>query len=207
MPTANWRSVSEFATAFVSECYLDEMADALGRGPLDLRLDLEPESIRPVLELAAGKSGWGSALPEGWGRGSAFHSTWNVTPVALIAEVYVGESGKIRVMRVVCAIDYGGVINPDQVESQMEGRIAVGTTAALKGGISIKDGRVQESNFDVCQPVRMGDMPIVESHIVQSNRRPQRVGEMGVLPIAPAIGNAIIAATGIRLRLLPYKLL
>ncbi len=203
--TYAWRSVTNFTDAFVRECFLDEMAYALDRDPLGLRLELAPSSLHEVLEVAASNSGWGEPLPEGWGRGIACWSTWDVTPVAQVVEVSISPEGAIRVQRVVCAIDCGLAINPDMVTAQMEGGIVWGLTAALKGSIDIENGRVLQSNFDDYPLLRMDEMPQVEVHIIPSDRPPSGVGEMGVPPAAPAVLNAIFNATGKRIRNLPIR--
>jgi CO/xanthine dehydrogenase Mo-binding subunit len=203
--TYAWRSVTNFTDAFVQECFLDEMADALGRDPYELRLELEPSSMIGVLELAAKKGGWGDPLPQGTGRGIACWSTWNTTPVAQVAEVSVSPDGSVQVHRVVCAIECGLVINPDMVVAQMEGGIVWGLTAALKGSIDIEDGRVLQANFDDFPLLRVDEMPQVEVYMVPSERRPSGVGEMGVPPAAPAVLNAIFDATGRRIRHLPAR--
>lgn len=204
--TYAWRSVTNFTDAFVQECFIDEMAVALNRDPYELRLQLENQSMHQVLELAANQAAWGDTLPQGWGRGIACWSTWNVTPVAQVAEVSVSTDGSVRVERVVCAIDCGLVVNPDMVTAQMEGGIVWGLNAALKGAIEFKNGRVQQSNFNDYPLLRIDEMPLVEVHIINSDRRPTGVGEMGVPPAAPAVLNAIFDATGKRLRRLPVRL-
>ena len=144
-------------------------------------------------------------MPDGWGRGIAYHATWNVTYVAQVAEVSVAEDGTIRVHRVVCAVDCGTVINPDIVEAQMEGGIVFGLTAALKEGITVEDGRVQQSNFHDYPILRFDEMPAIEVYIVSSAADPSGIGEMGGPPIAPAVANAVFAATGKRIRRLPIR--
>jgi isoquinoline 1-oxidoreductase beta subunit len=203
--TYAWRSVTNFTDAFVQECFLDEMAVALGRDPYELRLELEPNSMHEVLTLAANKAGWGDPLPQGMGRGIACWSTWNVTPVAMVAEVSISPGGSVQVQRVLCAIDCGLVINPDMVAAQMEGGIVWGLTAALKGSIDIENGRVLQSNFDDYPLLRMDEMPQVEVYLVPSDRHPSGVGEMGVPPAAPAVLNAVYNATGKRIRHLPLQ--
>ena len=202
--TYAWRSVTNFTDAFVRECFLDEMATALNQDPLDLRLEIAPASLHEVLRVAASAAGWGEPLPAGWGRGIASWSTWDVTPVAQVAEVSVSPQGEVQVQRVVCAIDCGLALNPDMVAAQMEGGIVWGLTAALKEAIDIENGRVLQSNFDNYPLLRMDEMPNVEVHILPSSRHPTGVGEMGVPPAAPAVFNAIFNATGKRLRRLPF---
>jgi CO/xanthine dehydrogenase Mo-binding subunit len=204
--TYAWRSVTNFTDAFVRECFLDEMAVALGRDPYDLRLELLPSELHSVLNTVVAESNWGEPLPPGSGRGIACWSTWNVTPVAQVAEVSVSSDGHVRVHRVVCAIDCGLVVNPDMVTAQMEGGIVWGLTAALKGSIDIEQGSVMQTNFANYPLLQIDEMPRVEVHIVPSDRRPSGVGEMGVPPAAPAVVNAIFAATGKRIRQLPVRL-
>jgi isoquinoline 1-oxidoreductase beta subunit len=205
IPNGPWRSVTNFTDAFVRECFLDELAVALGRDPLELRLDLEPPSSRPVLEKAAFEAGWGTDLPEGRGRGIACHSTWNASPVALVAEVSLSPLAEVRVHRVVCAVDCGLVINPNMVEEQMEGGIVFGLGAALKGSITFEDGRAQQSNFHDYPILTMREMPDIEVHILPSDRPPTGVGEMSIPVIAPAVFNAVYAATGKRIRQMPIR--
>ncbi len=205
VPTAAWRSVEEFDDAFARQCFIDEMAIATRRDPLDLRLELYSGRSADVIKLAAEKAGWGNALPAGSGRGLAYHATFGVTHVAQVAEVSVDESGHVRVHRVVCAIDCGRVVNPDNVAAQMESGIVFGLTATLKAETTLEDGRVQQSNFDDYPLMQMNEMPQIEVFIVESDDRPRGVGEMGVPPIAPAVANAVFAATGIRVRHIPIR--
>ena len=203
--TYAWRSVTNFTDAFVRESFLDEMAHALGRDPFELRLELLPASLHPVLETVVTHSGWGQPLPPRTGRGIACWSTWNVTPVAQVAEVFISDTGHVRVQRVVCAIDCGLVVNPDMVAAQMESGIAWGLSAALKGSIDIENGSVMQSNFSDYPILQIDEMPQVEVHIVSRDRNPTGVGEMGVPPAAPAALNAIFSATGKRIRHLPVR--
>jgi isoquinoline 1-oxidoreductase beta subunit len=205
IPTGPWRSVENFTQAFVQECFIDEMAAVLDRDPLELRLEIEPTSLHPVLQRAASEAGWYEPLPEGWARGIACHSTWDVTPVAQVAEVSLSPEGTLKVERIVCAIDCGLVINPNMVREQMEGGIAFGLSAALKGAITLEAGRVQQSNFHDYPILPMPEMPSVEVHILESDRDPSGVGEMGVPPAAPAVLNAIYHLTGERVRRLPLQ--
>jgi len=203
--TYAWRSVTNFTDAFVRECFLDEMAYTLDRDPYELRIELLPSSLHRVLDTVIQHSNWSESLPPGRGRGIACWSTWNVTPVAQVAEVSVSDAGQVRVQRVVCAIDCGLAVNPDMVTAQVEGGIAWGLTAALKDSIDIVDGLVQQSNFADYPLLQIDEMPRVEVHIVPSDRRPSGVGEMAVPPAAPAVLNAIFAATGKRIRHLPVR--
>jgi isoquinoline 1-oxidoreductase beta subunit len=206
VPTGAWRSVENFIQAYPQQCFIDEMALAFKRDPVDLRLELyaKNERAKGVIRLAAEKSGWGKPMPKGEGRGLAYFATFGVTHVAQVAEVAVdANGGNVRVKRVVCAVDCGQVINPDNVAAQMEGGIVFGLTAALKAQSVLKDGRMQESNFHDYPILRMDEMPLIEVHIVESDKRPSGIGEMGVPPIAPAVANAVYAATGKRVRHIP----
>jgi isoquinoline 1-oxidoreductase beta subunit len=206
IPTGAWRSVENFPAAYANECYLDELAYALKRDPLDLRLEIySSKYVLGVLKLAAEKAGWGTALPAGQGRGLAYHATFGVTHVCDVAEVEVDTTGNVRLKRIVCAVDCGKVVNPDTVRAQMEGGIAFALTATLKAEATVKNGRIQQSNFHDYPLLRMDEMPVVEVYIVESDREPSGIGEMGVPPVAPAVANAIFAATGKRVRHIPIR--
>jgi len=203
IPTGAWRSVGNHPDAYARECFIDELAVASGRDPLDVRRDIFSGRGLAVIELAAEKAGWGEPLPENWGRGMAYHATFGVTHVAMVAEVKVTDI--IRVHRMVVAVDCGIAINPDNIAAQMEGGVAFGLTAALKAGITIEDGRVQESNFHDCPMLQIDEMPSVEVYLTAGATNPTGIGEMGVPPVAPAVANAIYAATGVRARIMPIK--
>jgi len=207
IPVGFWRSVGHSHTAFVTECFLDELAAAGGKDPYELRralLDKEPRHKR-VLELAANKGDWGKPLPKGQARGIAVAESFG-SFVAQVAEVTVGKDGNVRVNRVVCAIDCGPFVNPDTIEAQMQSCVVYGLTAALKGDITIERGRVKQRNFHDYPMLRMNEMPRVEVYIVPSTDKMGGVGEPGTPPVAPAVANAIFAATGKRVRKLPIGL-
>jgi isoquinoline 1-oxidoreductase beta subunit len=156
-----------------------------------------------VLNLAAEKAGWGKPLPAGKGRGVALHKSFG-TYVAQVAEVSVAPNGKVKVDRVVCAVDCGVAVNPDVIKAQMEGAIGFGIGAVLYGAITLKGGQVEQSNFFDYQVLRIEDMPAVEVYIVPSSEAPSGVGEPGVPPVGPALSNAVFAASGKRIRSLPF---
>lgn len=206
VPVGFWRSVGSSHTGFSAECFMDELAGAAGKDPLEFRLSLlEPGSRHAgVLKLAAEKAGWGSKLPARSGRGIAVAESFG-SYVAQVADVTVGKDGKVKVDRVICAVDCGQVVSPDTVAAQMESSIVYGLTAALYGEITFKDGRVVQKNFNDYKPLRINEMPKVEVHILPSTAPHGGVGEPGTPPIAPAVCNAIFAATGKRVRELPIK--
>jgi isoquinoline 1-oxidoreductase beta subunit len=206
IPVGFWRSVGSSQNAYITECFLDELAAAGRKDPYELRRRLLPSTSRhrEVLDLAASKAGWGTPLPAGRHRGIAVAESFG-SWVAQVAEISVSPGGEVRVHRVVCAVDCGVVVNPETVEAQMEGAIAFGLSAALRGEITIERGRVQQSNFHDYPMLRINEMPAVEVHIVPSTEPPGGVGEPGVPPVAPAVVNAIFAATGRHLRSLPIS--
>jgi isoquinoline 1-oxidoreductase beta subunit len=206
VPVQWWRSVGHSHTGFSVEAFFDEVAHAGGKDPYELRRSLlgKQPRMRAVLEMAAQKANWGSKLPAGVGRGIAAHFSFD-SYVAQVIEASVEKGGAVRVHRVVCAVDCGRVINPDIVKAQMEGGIIFGLTAALKTEITLKDGRVEQTNFHDYQMLRMFESPQIEVHIVPSTENPTGVGEPGVPPVAPALTNAIFAATGKRIRRLPIR--
>ena len=206
VPVQWWRSVGHSHTGFSVEAFLDEVAHAGGKDPYQLRRSLlvnQPRMLA-VLDLAAQKANWGSALPAGHARGIATHFSFD-SYVAQVAEVSVEKDGTVRVHRVVAAVDCGRTVNPDTVKAQLEGGIVFGLTAALKTEITLEKGRVQQRNFNDYPMVRMFESPVIEVFIVPSTEHPTGVGEPGVPPVAPAVANAIFAATGKRVRRLPIK--
>jgi isoquinoline 1-oxidoreductase beta subunit len=206
IPVLWWRSVGNTHTAYVMETFVDELAYAAKQDPVAYRRKLLQASPRHagVLELAAEKAGWGKPLPAGRHRGVAVHESFG-SWVAQVAEVSV-EAGRPRVHRVVCAVDCGVCINPAGVRAQMESGIAFGLSAALHAELTLKGGRVQQSNFHDYPVLRLAEMPEVEVHIVPSREKAGGIGEVAVPPIAPAVANALFAATGKRLRKLPFVL-
>jgi len=204
IPTAFWRSVGPSHNVFVTESFIDELAAAAKRDPVAYRralLDKAPRA-KAVLELAAQKAGWGKPLPQGVGRGVSVQHAF-ATYMAQVAEVEVSKDGTVRVRRVVCAVDCGTVVNPDTVRAQIQSGIIFGLTAALRGEITLKGGRVEQSNFHDYQMLRMNEAPAIEVHIVKSGEAPGGMGETGTSAISPALTNAIFAATGKRIRKLP----
>jgi isoquinoline 1-oxidoreductase beta subunit len=206
IPTGFWRGVGPTHNVFVVESFIDELAAAARKDPVEYRRALLGKSPRAkaVLDLAAEKAGWGQPLPEGQGRGVSVQSVFG-SYVAQVAEVEVAKSGEVRVTRVVCAVDCGVVVNPDTVKAQMEGGIMFGLTAALFNEITLKDGRVEQSNFDDYRMLRINEAPAVEVYLVKSAEAPGGIGEPGTSALAPALTNAIFAATGTRIRKLPVN--
>jgi isoquinoline 1-oxidoreductase subunit beta len=204
IPTAFWRSVGPSHNVFVTESFIDELAAAAKQDPVAYRRALLGKSPRAkaVLDLAAEKADWGQQLPDRVGRGVAVQFAF-ATYMAQIAEVEVSKDGTVRVRRVVCAVDCGTVVNPGTVQAQIQSAIIFGVTAALYGEITLKDGRVEQTNFDTYQVLRMNEAPAIEVHLVQSLEPPGGMGEAGTSAIVPAVINAIFAATGKRLRKLP----
>jgi isoquinoline 1-oxidoreductase subunit beta len=205
VPTLWWRSVGHSHTAFSTETFFDELAQAAGRDPFELRRELlkDHPRHRGVLELAAAKAGWGTPLPSGRARGIALQESFN-SFVAQVAEVSLDKDGLPRVERIVCAVDCGVAVNPDVVRAQMEGGIGFGLGAALWSEITLDKGRVVQSNFHDYRTLRIDEMPKVEVHIVPSAEPPTGVGEPGVPPVAPAVANAVFKLTGQPVRRLPF---
>jgi isoquinoline 1-oxidoreductase subunit beta len=223
VPRGYWRAVDMNWNHFAVQCFIDEIAAATGKDPLALRRQLIATKQKPagasdnegdapvnvdrllgVLNLVAEKSEWGKPLPPGRGRGIAGLYGFG-SYVAHVAEVTVAKDGTLRVDRVVVAVDCGQVINPDLVAAQIEGGVVFGLTSALYDEITIQNGQVQQTNFDNYPMLRIADMPKVEVHLVPSHESPGGIGEPGVPSTAPAVANAIFAATGKRLRRLPFQ--
>ena len=220
IPRAWWRSVSNSFTAFAVECFVDELAAAAGKDPFDYRMellkndrrianavypsegDVDTGRWRNVLRVAAERAGWGERLPAGWGRGIAAHSSFE-SYVAHVVTISIEGDGRVRVRRVVSAVDCGLVVNPQGARAQIEGATNFGLGAALMGEISIAGGCVEQSNFHDYRVLRMDGAPPVEVYFVDSAHPPGGLGEPGVPPIAPALANAVFAATGKRVRRLP----
>ena len=206
IPTAFWRSVGPSHNVFVTESFVDELAAAAKQDPVAYRL-------RPARQVAARQGRariWprkrpagDSRCPTGSGRGVSLSARVRAAIMAQVAEVEVAKDGAVRVRRVVCAVDCGTVVNPDTVQAQIQSGIIFGITAALYGEITLKNGRVEQTNFDSYQMLRMNEAPAIEVHIVQSAEPPGGMGEAGTSAIVPAVANAIFAATGKRLRKMP----
>jgi len=205
IPVSYWRSVGYSQNCYFHESFLDEIAVAGGKDPLELRLRLLANSprLKGALQLAADKFGWSKPLPAGHGKGISIANNVGSNTVQ-IAEVSV-EKGKVKVHRVVCAVDCGYVVNPAGVEQQIQSGIVYGLSAALKGGITIDRGRVVQTNFHQYDVLRIDEMPNIEVHIVPSTQAPGGIGEASPPGIAPAVCNAIFSATGKRIRRLPIR--
>lgn len=205
MVTGWWRGVGATHNTFMVESFIDELAHKVGKDPLQYRLANMKNSPRAkhVLEVAAKAAGWGQPLPKGSGRGLSVQYAFG-TYVAQVAELEVKED-VVHIKRVVCVVDCGMVVNPDHVKAQMEGGINFGISGALWGEITINNGKVEQSNFDNYRVMRMRESPVIEVHLVQSSEAPGGIGEPGTAAIAPALTNAIFAATGKRIRNLPIK--
>lgn len=204
VPTGAWRSVANSRNAFVIESFMDEIAAASKKDPVQLRMELlvNDAKQRNVLKLAAEKADWGHKPPSGRAKGIAVHD-FDGTPVAMVAEISEDKDGNVRVHKVVCAVDCGTVVNPRNVAAQLSSAIAFGLSATLKSSVHISKGRSEQTNFDSFPVLRIDEMPEVEVHIVPSTAAPTGIGEVGVPPIAPAVANAVYALTGKRIRKLP----
>jgi isoquinoline 1-oxidoreductase subunit beta len=205
--TGFWRGVGVTHSTWVIESFIDELATNAKQDPVAYRRALLSKSprARAVLDLAAQAAGWGERLPEGRGRGvSLMYSSWD-TYLAQVAEVEVSKTGELRVHRIVCAVDCGQLVNPDTVKAQIEGGVMFGISGALWGEVTLKNGRVQQSNFHDLRVLRINEAPAIEVHLVQSREKPGGMGEPGTAVTAPALANAVFAATGKRIRKLPLE--
>jgi isoquinoline 1-oxidoreductase beta subunit len=206
--TGFWRGVGVTHNTFVIESFIDELAGAAKQDPVAYRRTLLRKSPRAtaVLDVAAEEAGWRRPLPEGRARGvSVLYSEFWDCCLAQVAEVSVSKTGEIRVHRVVCAVDCGMIVNPDTVKAQVEGGIIFGISGALYGEVTLKNGRVQQSNFNDFRVLRINEAPIIEVHLVRSGKAPGGIGEPGTAVTAPALANAVFAATGKRIRKLPLE--
>jgi isoquinoline 1-oxidoreductase beta subunit len=207
IPVGFWRSVGASQNGFFSECFMDELAVAGKKDPYEFRrhlLDKAPR-LHGVLELAAQKAGWDKPMPAGRYRGIAVLEAFQ-SYAAQVVEISVDRKARsVKVHRVVCAVDVGRVVNPANIVMQSESAIVYGLSSALYGEISIAKGRVEQTNFNNYQVLRMDAMPVIETYIVPSEEKPTGSGELAVPPLVPALCNAIFAATGKRIRRLPIR--
>jgi isoquinoline 1-oxidoreductase beta subunit len=221
IPVGAWRATLHSSNAFAVQGFLDELAYLAGRDPLEFRLDLLGEDrdlryrdhggpvlstarLKGVLRLAAQRAGWGTPPPSGIGRGIAAHFTFSGY-VGVVAEVAV-EENEIRVRKLVAAVDSGLIVNPNGAEQQVVGGLIDGVQAALRGEINVEAGRTREKNFGDYRLMRINEVPAIDVHFVDSPHPPTGLGEPGVSPVPPAVGNAVFALTGRRLRRLPFRL-
>jgi isoquinoline 1-oxidoreductase beta subunit len=204
VPTGFWRGVGPNNNVFAIESFMDELAKKSNKDPVAFRRDLlgKAPRLKAALDLAAEKAGWGSPLPARTGRGVAVQTAFG-SFIATVAQAEVDEHGEVRVHRIVSAVDTGIIVNPDTVIAQLQGGLVFGLTAALWGNISIEKGRVLQSNFHDYRMLRINEMPQIEVHLIKSGDAPGGIGETGTTAAPPALGNALFAATGIRLRRLP----
>ena len=219
VPPLWWRSVEHSFNGFAVECFIDEMANAAGQDPVQFRKKLlvkpphwkaksdedpDPARLLGVLMLAAEKSEWGKPLPKGRGRGIASYHSFG-SYIAEVAEVTV-KGNTFKIDRIVAAIDCGQIVNPESVRAQAESAIIYGLSAALKNEITVKNGAVEQTNFDAYDPIRIDEAPPIEVHLLRSKEDPGGMGEPALPPVAPAVANAVFAACGQRLRKLPFQL-
>ncbi|MBZ5689039.1 MAG: molybdopterin-dependent oxidoreductase [Acidobacteriia bacterium] len=219
VPPLWWRSVEHSFNGFAVECFIDELAAAAGQDPVQFRKTLlvkpanwkakndedpDPARLRAVMELAAEKSGWGTPLPRGKGRGIATYHSFG-SYICEVAEVTV-QGSNFKINRMVAAIDCGQIVNPESVRAQAESAIIYGLSAALKNEITVKSGAIEQTNFDGYDPIRISEAPPIEVHLLKSKEEPGGMGEPALPPAAPAVANAIFAACGKRVRKLPFQL-
>ena len=203
--TSWWRGVGPTHNLFVVESFIDELAAAATRDPVEFRramLKKNPRALA-VLNLAAEKSGWSNKLPQGCGRGISVQFAFG-SYLSCVLEVAISASGEIILRRAVVALDCGMTVNPDTVRAQMEGGLIMGLGTAMYNEITLVGGAVEQSNFHDYRALRMNEAPRIEVYQIRNNENPGGVGEAGTAAAAPALGNAIFAATGKRLRRLPF---
>jgi isoquinoline 1-oxidoreductase beta subunit len=206
VPTGFWRGVSVTHNIFVMESFIDELAHAAVKDPVEFRKEhlSKDKRAKAALERVAKEAGWGNPMPAGKGRGVAVSRVWG-SYLAMVAEVSVSKAGDIRVDRVLCAVDCGTAINPGHVKGQIEGGIIFGLAPVLLDAITIKNGRVEQSNFNDYRVIRMSDTPKIEVFVMDTGEAPSGIGETGTAMVGPAVANAIFAATGKRARKMPIK--
>jgi isoquinoline 1-oxidoreductase beta subunit len=204
VPTGFWRGVGPNNNVFAVESFIDELAKKAGKDPVVFRRDMLGHNprLRAAIDLAASKAGWGGALPPRSGRGIGAQVAF-ASFIATVIEVAVDEFGEVHLKKIVSAVDTGIVVNPDTVVAQLQGGLIFGLTAALYGEITIDKGRVQQSNFHDYRMLRIDQVPNIEVHLIKSGEAPGGIGETGTTAGPPALGNAIYAATGVRLRRMP----
>jgi isoquinoline 1-oxidoreductase beta subunit len=204
VPTGFWRGVGPNNNVFAVESFMDELAKKAGKDPVVFRRDMLAKSprLRAAVDLAASKAGWGGVLPARSGRGIAAQVAFG-SFIATVIEVAVDEFGEVHLKKIVSAVDTGIVVNPDTVVAQLQGGLIFGLTAALYGEITIDKGRVQQSNYHDYRMLRIDQVPNIEVHLIQSGEAPGGIGETGTTAGPPALGNAIYAATAVRLRRMP----
>jgi len=209
IPLAAWRSVTSSTLAFAHECFIDEMAVKAGKDPMAYRLEIlltKDSDAKKVLTKLKEVSGWDKPLPKGWGRGVAQYEFFAGLS-GYVVEVSSQNSGGVKIEKVYAVIDLGTVVNPNMVALQMEGGVTMALTAATKNGITFKGGQTEQTNFHNNPILRINEMPEVETHIIADGRATIKgVGEPGIPPFAPALANAIFAATGKRVRRMPFDL-
>jgi len=204
VPTGFWRGVGPNSNVFAIESFMDELAKKAGKDPVDFRISLLDKTprLKAAVQLAAQKSGWGQALPARTGRGICAQVAF-ASFIATVCEAEVDEHGEVKLRRVISVVDTGIAVNPDTVMAQIQGGLVFSLTAALHGEVTIAKGRVQQGNFNDYRMLRINDVPDIEVHVVKSGEAPGGIGEAGSTAGPPALGNALYAATGIRLRRLP----
>jgi isoquinoline 1-oxidoreductase beta subunit len=204
VPTGFWRGVGPNNNVFAIESFIDELARMAGKDPVEFRRSMLGKSPRllAAVNLAADKAGWGNPLPARSGRGIAAQVAFG-SFIATVIEVAVDGRGDVTLKKIVSAVDTGIAVNPDTIKAQLQGGIVFGLTAALYGDITIDKGRVQQSNFHNYRMLRINEVPDIEVHLISSGEAPGGIGETGTTAGPPALGNAIYAATGVRLRRLP----